>query len=275
MTPNNVPRTERPTDMTASTVISTPFRVRGGTRDALHHTAGSAPAPYALLRTPGSRGDAIGRNHGLTDWIDLVGDLLQRPLTELPVAEVAAALASTFDVRRVCWAWRDESGRGGVVSWPQVEQQAQPDATVHDVQRLAIPYVHDGDSYEAFVMSRPHEDFDACDLALAQRLQHLIRGLHLHARHGAAHRAAHRAEAEGARSSPERFGLTATELAVLLQLADGHTTYGIARRLGMAPRTASKHLEHIYRKLDVTHRFAAVNVGRAAGLVVGINGQDP
>src|SRR6478735_11761700 len=85
MTPNNVPRTERPTDMTASPVISTPFRVRGGTRDALHHTAGSAPAPYALLRTPGSRGGVIGRNHRLTDWIDLVGDLLQRPLTELPV----------------------------------------------------------------------------------------------------------------------------------------------------------------------------------------------
>jgi DNA-binding CsgD family transcriptional regulator len=221
------------------------------------------------VRTPGSRGDGIGRNRRLTDWIDLVGDLLQRPLTELPVAEVAAALAGTFSVRRVCWAWRDESGHGGVVSWHQVEPHTHQVSTGHDVQRLAIPYVHDGDSYEAFVMSRPHEDFDACDLALAQSLQHLIRGLHLHARHGAVHRAG----AEYARPSPERFGLTATERAVLVLLADGHTTHGIALRLQMAPRTASKHLEHIYRKLDVTHRIAAVNVARTAGLIVGINVQ--
>ena len=81
------------------------------------------------------------------------------------------------------------------------------------------------------------------------------------------------AEAEYAWPSAERFGLTATELAVLVLLADGHTTYGISRRLGMAPRTASKHLEHIYRKLDVTHRIAAVNVARTAGLNVGINDQ--
>ena len=74
-------------------------------------------------------------------------------------------------------------------------------------------------------------------------------------------------------ASASRIGLTATELAVLVLLADGHTTYGIALRLQMAPRTASKHLEHIYRKLDVTHRIAAVNVARTAGLIVGINGQ--
>jgi DNA-binding CsgD family transcriptional regulator len=70
-------------------------------------------------------------------------------------------------------------------------------------------------------------------------------------------------------ASAARIGLTATELAVLVLLADGHTTYGIAIRLQMAPRTASKHLEHIYRKLDVTHRVAAVNVAHTAGLVGG------
>ena len=68
-------------------------------------------------------------------------------------------------------------------------------------------------------------------------------------------------------ASAERIELTATEQAVLVLLADGHTTYGIARRLEMAPRTASKHLEHIYRKLDVTHRMAAVNAAHEAGLV--------
>ena len=56
---------------------------------------------------------------------------------------------------------------------------------------------------------------------------------------------------------------------MLVLLADGHTTYGIAHRLEMASRTASKHLEHIYRKLDVTHRMAAVNAAREAGLVTG------
>ena len=62
-------------------------------------------------------------------------------------------------------------------------------------------------------------------------------------------------------------GLTATELAVLLLLSEGHTAYTIGRRLAMSPRTAQKHLEHIYRKLGVTDRLRAVLTAREGGLL--------
>ena len=130
-------------------------------------------------------------------------------------------------------------------------------------QQLSIPYVLEGPAYEAFVLGRGRDDFHDDDLALAGHLQHLIRSLYLHLA-PVTRKPSH---AVSSCASAERIGLTATEHAVLVLLVDGHTTYGIARRLEMAPRTASKHLEHIYRKLDVTHRVAAVNAAHEAGLV--------
>jgi DNA-binding CsgD family transcriptional regulator len=38
----------------------------------------------------------------------------------------------------------------------------------------------------------------------------------------------------------------------------GRTNSAIARALDVSPRTVAKHLEHIYRKLDVTSRTSAV-----------------
>jgi DNA-binding CsgD family transcriptional regulator len=57
--------------------------------------------------------------------------------------------------------------------------------------------------------------------------------------------------------------LTDRELEVLQLVALGHTNIAIAHALDISPRTAAKHLEHIYRKLGVTSRAAAV--ARTAG----------
>ena len=43
--------------------------------------------------------------------------------------------------------------------------------------------------------------------------------------------------------------------------------YGIGLRLSVSPRTVHKHLEHIYRKLGVTDRLAAVVAAGEAGIV--------
>jgi DNA-binding CsgD family transcriptional regulator len=57
----------------------------------------------------------------------------------------------------------------------------------------------------------------------------------------------------------DRLGeLTARELEVLQLAARGRTNQAIARTVGVSPRTIAKHLEHIYRKLGVTSRAAAV-----------------
>jgi DNA-binding CsgD family transcriptional regulator len=56
------------------------------------------------------------------------------------------------------------------------------------------------------------------------------------------------------------LGLTSREGEILLAAADGLTETAIASRLDIAPRTVNKHLENIYRKLDVSDRRQAVAV---------------
>lgn len=55
-----------------------------------------------------------------------------------------------------------------------------------------------------------------------------------------------------------RPALTAREVEVLRGLAAGRSTAEIARDLYVTPSTVSKHLEHVYRKLGVSSRTAAL-----------------
>ncbi len=63
----------------------------------------------------------------------------------------------------------------------------------------------------------------------------------------------------------ERAGLTAKEAEVLLLLLRGESTPGAARALDVSRATLNKHLQHIYRKLGVSSRSAAI---AAAGDVI-------
>lgn len=56
----------------------------------------------------------------------------------------------------------------------------------------------------------------------------------------------------------ERLGLTEREGEVLHWLAEGKTNPEIAVILGASPRTIGKHVEHIYQKLGVESRTAAL-----------------
>jgi DNA-binding CsgD family transcriptional regulator len=53
--------------------------------------------------------------------------------------------------------------------------------------------------------------------------------------------------------------LTPRQEELLRQVAAGHTNAQIARRLGISEGTVHVHLEHIYAKLNVSSRVAAVN----------------
>ena len=60
-------------------------------------------------------------------------------------------------------------------------------------------------------------------------------------------------------SAPTRPApLSPRELAVLHLVGLGRTNVAIARAMGVSPRTVAKHLEHVYRKLKVSNRAAAV-----------------
>ena len=64
--------------------------------------------------------------------------------------------------------------------------------------------------------------------------------------------------------------LTDREIGVLRLAALGRTNSAIARALDISPRTVAKHLEHIYRKLDVNGRTSAAVF---AALTDGVQGK--
>jgi DNA-binding CsgD family transcriptional regulator len=64
--------------------------------------------------------------------------------------------------------------------------------------------------------------------------------------------------------------LTDREIGVLRLAALGRTNSAIARALDISPRTVAKHLEHIYRKLDVNGRTSAAVL---AALTDGVQGK--
>ncbi|MCA0937157.1 response regulator [Vibrio alginolyticus] len=56
------------------------------------------------------------------------------------------------------------------------------------------------------------------------------------------------------------LGLTKRESQVLYWLSFGKTNWEIAQILEMSPRTVNKHLEQVYKKLDVDNRTSAASV---------------
>jgi DNA-binding CsgD family transcriptional regulator len=63
----------------------------------------------------------------------------------------------------------------------------------------------------------------------------------------------------------QALGLSTRQAEVLRLIATGHTAPEAAAALGIAARTAQKHLEHCYRALGVTNRTEASRAAWAAG----------
>ncbi len=62
-------------------------------------------------------------------------------------------------------------------------------------------------------------------------------------------------------------GLTTRESDVLALLAQGMPNKGIARELGISPKTVSNHIEHVYSKLGVSNRTGAAMYAMQYGIV--------
>ncbi len=69
------------------------------------------------------------------------------------------------------------------------------------------------------------------------------------------------------RANSPRDEPTVRELEVLNLAADGLSNRAIARRLFVSEATVKTHLVHLYAKLDVDNRTAAVSTARARGLI--------
>ena len=67
--------------------------------------------------------------------------------------------------------------------------------------------------------------------------------------------------------TPAQDGLSERELEVLSLIAQGETNRGTAARLFISEATVKTHLLHIYAKLDVNDRAAAVATAYERGLL--------
>ena len=69
------------------------------------------------------------------------------------------------------------------------------------------------------------------------------------------------------RRKSQPCGLTSREVEVLRLLALGLTNKGIADALVISPKTASRHIEHIYLKIGVSNRARASMFAVTHGLM--------
>lgn len=126
-------------------------------------------------------------------------------------------------------------------------------------EQLSIPLQVVRGDFNTFLISRPDRDFTDQELDLARLLQPILSGL--------AHHLGFAPASNEAVLQCADHELTLREMAILSLLSKGLTASRLARQLGISPRTAEKHAEHIYRKLDVGDRLTAVRRAYQLGLL--------
>ncbi|WP_231851837.1 response regulator transcription factor [Modestobacter italicus] len=236
--------------------------------DILTSPAGTQPFPHervADLLRESVHAACCSRHVVDRTWVDHIAGCW--PVAHLPAAPPSGRHVDATTHPLLRWYATTRSSAPQVlgrvpsaIAPPQMVEEwtafARPFGITH---QLALPLAMRG-GIEAYVLSRPDDDYADADLELA--------GLVLPAL-GALFR--QRAVLDGisaARYDPVRsLGLTERELAVLTLLGEGLTADAMARRLRTSPRTVHKHLEHLYRKLGVRDRLVAVQRAREAGLL--------
>lgn len=73
--------------------------------------------------------------------------------------------------------------------------------------------------------------------------------------------------ADGNPQAQAALGISPRELAVLQELAAGHSNKEIAARLNVSPHTVKTHITHLFEKLGARRRTDAVRRARELGIV--------
>jgi DNA-binding CsgD family transcriptional regulator len=112
---------------------------------------------------------------------------------------------------------------------------------------VAVPLMVDRDFLVSFVLNRSGRDFSDGERAFLDLIREPMAALYrnLFAR-------------DRSRRGFSRLPITSRERDVLSWVAAGKTDREISEILGTSPRTVQKHLQHIYEKLGVETRTAAV-----------------
>ncbi len=124
---------------------------------------------------------------------------------------------------------------------------------------VAVPLLIDARRLVSLVLNRRGLDFSERDCERLELLRPHLAFLYRQSRQHDANPCVGDAPPSGSVPAPaELESLTPRENEVLHWLARGKTDADIAALLGLSPRTVQKHLEHIYIKLGVETRTAAV-----------------
>ena len=236
-----------------------------------------------------------------SELVDLVGDLLARPLAAFPHREVSGCLDAMFGCH-VGWSHQDPDGPPGlelhrpIPGWPTPEVLADVTGVLMDhpvmhwmvvtgdLRPMTIGRVPPGlVTGRGRRMVREH----LCPIGAEEQLAITYRfgatGLRAFVlgRTGGDFSDEDLRVATALQSllilldrqvstcadAHEHGDLTARELAVVRLLAEGRTAAGIAVRLAISERTVHRHLQGAYRKLGAHDRVTAVLAAREAGIV--------
>ena len=129
---------------------------------------------------------------------------------------------------------------------------------------VSLPLYRDGRTVVSIVLNRRGPDFGERDRERLELLRPHLAFLYAHAC-----RTVGEGPSQLAPPDTAPAALTAREREVLHWLASGKTDADIAALLSISTRTVNKHLEHVYVKLGVETRTAAVMRALSAGLVDG------
>ncbi|MDE1669635.1 helix-turn-helix transcriptional regulator [Nocardia gipuzkoensis] len=143
--------------------------------------------------------------------------------------------------------------------WKGEAYRAGKDAIGIDRQ-LALPLAAGPGQIRGVIMSRGGHGFSDRDLEYAALARSLLDAVEAHETAAFVRRGP---------GDPTDYRLTPRELAVLGLLCEGLTARAIGTRLGIAPATATKHTENLYRKLGVHDRVAALRAAQQLGLIAG------
>jgi DNA-binding CsgD family transcriptional regulator len=121
--------------------------------------------------------------------------------------------------------------------------------------QIAVSLPAPGNQVIGIALNRARGDFTETDRALLTILRAPLMAALLRARH---RHLAQQAFCPATAGLAGLASLTDREVEILQLVTLGRTNVAIAHSLEVSPRTIAKHLEHIYRKLDVTSRAAAV-----------------
>jgi DNA-binding CsgD family transcriptional regulator len=160
------------------------------------------------------------------------------------------ALARLLGCDRVLWTEVDTRSTAIVAA---VESGLGPvdlaDGARWDAEgALRIVLAGAGATTIGIALHRDGGDFDDDDEAFLQRLRPLLAFV-----------------AREALAAPDPVpGLTEREGQILRLVARGSSNDAVGLALGISTRTVEKHLEHVYRKLGVTGRYAAMASARSS-----------